>query len=112
MATAYRVVHYADMVPHNPPASFGFLHQGFEVWYQKGMTSHKVCSYGESSSCSNSLSIVKLNANDHSMSNYLQLPTDSLDIVLNYFLVFVDEVDQKINSLQENKDGDNLVVDK
>ena len=29
-----RVTHYNDIVPHNPPAAFGFNHFADEIWYQ------------------------------------------------------------------------------
>jgi hypothetical protein len=32
------------MVPHVPPASFGFFHGGHEIWYTpRGMTTYKQC---------------------------------------------------------------------
>ncbi len=73
------MVHYADIVPHIPPASFGFLHQGSEIWYDKPMTTFKSCSYGESSTCSNSLPATSLSAGDHSMDIYITLPGSALD---------------------------------
>jgi hypothetical protein len=78
-----RVVHYADMVPHNPPASFGFLHQGHEIWYDKSMKTYKVCTEGESTLCSNSLSVTSYNAGDHGLDTYyITLPASPMD----YFL--------------------------
>jgi len=32
---SYRVVHYADIVPHLPPMLFDFWHVSTEVWYQE-----------------------------------------------------------------------------
>lgn len=58
-----RVTHANDMVPHTPPQSIGFTHEGKEVWYKKDVTvddlSHVVCSYNgngqeEDTSCSDS----------------------------------------------------------
>lgn len=67
------------MVPHNPPASFGFLHQGNEIWYDKQMINYKICEYGESSACSNSISAIFYNSGDHSMDIYITLPGSTLD---------------------------------
>lgn len=80
VAENYRVVHYGDIVPHIPPSSFGFVHQGFEVWYDKSMKSYKTCAYGETKSGGNSLSATSLNTGDHSMDTYYAtLPATPLD---------------------------------
>lgn len=59
----FRVTHANDLVPHTPPQSIGFTHEGTEVWYKKDVTvddlSHVVCGYAgngqeEDSSCSDS----------------------------------------------------------
>lgn len=39
----YRIVHYADQVPHVPQSILGFKHSGFEIWYQRGMQSYQIC---------------------------------------------------------------------
>jgi len=33
VVASYRVIHYGDLVPHVPPESFGFVHEGTEIWY-------------------------------------------------------------------------------
>ena len=38
-----RVIHYADLVPHIPPASNSYLHDGTEIWYDKAMQTYKTC---------------------------------------------------------------------
>jgi hypothetical protein len=81
---SFRVIHSADIVPHIPWASTGFLHEGEELWYDAAMSSYKTCGYGESSSCSNSLGAL-YNTGDHSMSTYVKLPATFLDQVSNAF---------------------------
>lgn len=69
----YRVIDYADIVPHLPPGVFNFLHYGHEVWYSpRGMQSYKICA-SEDSNCADSISITSLSTDDHSMSHYLKL---------------------------------------
>ncbi|ORY98913.1 lipase [Syncephalastrum racemosum] len=49
-----RVVHERDLVPHLPPAAFGFLHAGEEFWITDKQVD--VCANGiESAQCSNSI---------------------------------------------------------
>lgn len=43
---SYRIVHQADIVPHIPWASTGFLHEGEELWYDSAMATYKTCGYG------------------------------------------------------------------
>lgn len=33
LANTFRVIHYGDIVPHLPPAGFGFYHSSHEIWY-------------------------------------------------------------------------------
>ncbi len=68
----YRLVDYADIVPHVPPSNFGFLHGGHQVWYQRGMTSYKICD-PESMSCANSIGTTNYSTDDHNLDNYLKL---------------------------------------
>ena len=52
----WRVVHYADVVPHLPPELLGFHHVATEVWYNEPSTSYQVCNgSGEDPNCSDSL---------------------------------------------------------
>ena len=56
--TYYRVIHTNDDVGQYPPAYFGYLHQGLEVWYDndEDLGHYKVCPGDpESPSCQNSL---------------------------------------------------------
>ncbi len=39
----WRLVDYADIVPHLPPSNVGFLHSNKQAWYQRGMTSYQIC---------------------------------------------------------------------
>lgn len=68
----YRLIDYADIVPHLPPSNTGFLHSNTEVWYQRGMISYQLCS-AESPSCSNSIGTTNYSTDDHSLDNYLKL---------------------------------------
>lgn len=68
----YRLIHYADMVPHLPPSNFGFIHGGHEVWYSQDMSSHQICA-PESLTCANSIPAYKLNTGDHSLAYYTKL---------------------------------------
>lgn len=44
VSSTFRVINYADMVPHVPPENFNFRHGGHEVWYNpRGMKTYKVC---------------------------------------------------------------------
>jgi len=53
----YRIVNYADKVPHVPQKSFGFMHSGYEIWYNvKVMVDYKIC-LSEDKECSNKISI-------------------------------------------------------
>lgn len=72
LGTWYRVVHYADIVPHLPPELVGFHHTSQEVWYTEDSSSFKVCDgSGEDSSCSDSLDF-PTSVSDHL--HYLNVP--------------------------------------
>jgi len=68
----FRVVNYADEVPHIPQSILGFKHSGFEIWYQRGMQQYNICP-SESKDCSNQLNIFQVTQSDHKMTLYLQL---------------------------------------
>lgn len=72
MADSFRVIHYADIVPHVPPMAMDYKHHNYEVWYQEDMKSYKVCN-AEDSSCANSVSPTKLSTADHDISNYIKI---------------------------------------
>ena len=79
----YRVINYADIVPHLPPSSFGFVHGGHEVWYNpRGMQKYQICN-AESSACANSLNVLTYNTDDHSLSNYLKMKVNFEEIAIN-----------------------------
>lgn len=40
---SFRIVDYADQVPHVPQSILGFKHSGYEIWYQRGMENYTVC---------------------------------------------------------------------
>jgi Lipase (class 3) len=61
----YRLVHYADIVPHLPPEALDFYHVMTEVWYNEAQTSYQVCTAsGEDPSCSDSL-LLPISIDDH-----------------------------------------------
>jgi len=74
---SWRVIHYADPVPHLPWESMGYYHEPTEVWYTEAQDSYTVCDRsGEDPSCSDSL-LVPILVTDHL--NYL-----SFDYTANY----------------------------
>jgi hypothetical protein len=72
----YRIVHYADQVPHVPQSILGFKHSGWEIWYQEGMQSYTICP-SESKDCSNQFNVFQVTQADHKMYLYLQLKVDN-----------------------------------
>lgn len=71
----YRIVNYADQVPHVPQSILGFKHSGYEIWYERGMQSYSICP-SESKDCSNQLNILQLTQADHKMTLYLAINGD------------------------------------
>jgi len=76
-ARVYRVVHYADIVPHVPPMSFGYRHTVEEIWYTENSSSYTACSVkeGEDPKCSDSLTL-PVSVSDHL--TYLNIPISKL----------------------------------
>lgn len=72
----FRVVNYADQVPHVPQSILGFKHSGTEIWYQRGMSQYVSCP-SESKDCSNQLTILTLTQADHKMVLYLTISENS-----------------------------------
>ena len=72
----YRIVNYADQVPHVPQSALGFKHEGLEIWYQRGMKDYRICPTSESKDCSNQLNIFQVTQADHKMYLYLELKVD------------------------------------
>ena len=52
LPNTYRVINNADLVPHLPPTTAGYLHSSTEVWYQNNMQTYTTCQ-GETPYCSN-----------------------------------------------------------
>lgn len=72
----FRLVHYADLVPHCPASGviMAFKHGGTEVWYTENMQQYKICK-SEDSSCANSIGMMFRTTKDHSLvTYYLTLP--------------------------------------
>lgn len=80
---SYRVVHYADIVPHNPWEQQGFFHQGIEIWYNEAMTEFTECLTLESVHCSDGLSFYDYSPDDHHISFYVTLPATFYDYLNN-----------------------------
>lgn len=72
----FRLIHYADIVPHLPPSNLGFLHSNKQAWYQRGMTSYQLCD-AEAAGCANSIGSTNYSTDDHNLDNYLKLKTVS-----------------------------------
>lgn len=69
----FRVVNYADMVPHVPPSAFSFKHGGHEMWYNpRGMKTYKTC-VSEDPNCANSIGSTSMSTDDHQLSYYMTL---------------------------------------
>jgi hypothetical protein len=51
--TQWRMVHYRDMVPHNPSEAYPlyFRHTSTEIYEDKDPSSYKTCSSGEDKTC-------------------------------------------------------------
>ncbi|XP_031472882.1 lipase [Nymphaea colorata] len=71
----YRVINFADIVPHLPATSAGYLHSSFEEWYQTGMKTYKTCE-GESPNCSNTVLPQSWSISDNNINNYITISTD------------------------------------
>jgi predicted lipase len=39
----YRLIHYADIVPHLPPSNLGFVHSNYQIWYTEDMQHFQQC---------------------------------------------------------------------
>ncbi len=68
----YRLIDYADIVPHLPPSNLGFIHSSHQIWYQRGMQTYTICT-PESMSCANSIGTTSYSTDDHSLDNYIKL---------------------------------------
>jgi len=73
----YRVINYADTVPHVPPSAFSFKHGGHEMWYNpRGMATYKQC-VSEDKNCANSIPATSMSTDDHNLSVYMTLKVGS-----------------------------------
>lgn len=73
----FRLVHYADLVPHCPASGIimAFKHGGTEAWYTEDMQRYQLCA-SEDSKCANSIGMMARNTKDHSLlTYYITLPT-------------------------------------
>ena len=69
----YRVIHYADIVPHIPPQlPISYAHFSYEIWYDKAMKTFKKCG-AEEYKCSKSLLPTQWSTKEHEINYYLQL---------------------------------------
>lgn len=70
---SYRVIHYADIVPHLPPIALDFKHFDHQIWYSADMQTFKECS-AEDKSCADSFKPEEVKMSDHSIGTYMKLP--------------------------------------
>jgi hypothetical protein len=92
----YRLIDYADIVPHLPPSNLGFLHSSHQVWYQRGMISYQLCD-PEAATCANSIGTTNYSTDDHNLDNYLKLHA-----VQGKIISFVKALEEGALSLTEN----------
>lgn len=77
----FRVVNYADAVPHTPPRWYSYTHGGHEIWYNpRGMTNYYWCS-SENSNCANSVVFWNFSFTDHFISNYEKVKVSQIQAV-------------------------------
>lgn len=80
VANTFRVINYADMVPHVPPNALSFKHGGHEIWYNpRGMKAYKTCA-SEDPSCADSISTTNMSTDDHQLTYYMTLAVNSQQI--------------------------------
>lgn len=61
----YRVIHYADIVPHYPPQGLlDYYQAGIQIWYTENMQSYKEC-LTEDPNCANSIAPINFSIPDH-----------------------------------------------
>ena len=78
----FRVIHYADIVPHVPPqVPIPYAHFASEIWYDEKMATYKTCG-AEEFKCSKSLLPYQWSTYDTDIKQYLklkpQVSTDNL----------------------------------
>jgi len=65
ITSGYRVVHYADIVPHLPTVKMiDYRHGGVQIWYTEDMEKYQVCT-AEDPNCMDSIPESKWSVNDH-----------------------------------------------
>jgi hypothetical protein len=73
ISTHFRVIHYADIVPHLPPQTpLPYSHFAYEIWYDENMRSYKTCG-AEEFTCSKSLLPYKWSTSDHDIAAYVMI---------------------------------------
>jgi predicted lipase len=75
----FRVIHYADIVPHVPPLNMAYTHGGNQIWYTEDMQKYQVCA-AEDPNCADSLPTYEFSTNDHSLSLYLKMPVSLIQM--------------------------------
>lgn len=74
----FRVIHYADIVPHLPPQTpLPYAHFSFEIWYDTGMKTYKTCG-AEQFKCSKSVLPFNWSTSDGDIKYYIRIPVPSL----------------------------------
>lgn len=80
IAQHYRVIHYADIVPHVPPQiPISYSHFAYEIWYDEKMSKYKQCG-AEEFGCSKSLLPFQWTTSDHDLNAYMRLPITSSNL--------------------------------
>jgi hypothetical protein len=70
----YRVIHYADIVPHVPPMiPIPYAHFSNEIWYDEAMKTFKQCG-AEEFRCSKSVLPTSWTTSDHDINFYISIP--------------------------------------
>ena len=70
----FRVIHYADIVPHIPPQiPIPYSHFASEIYYNEQMSSFKQCG-AEEFGCSKSLLPFQWSTSDHDINAYMKMP--------------------------------------
>ena len=63
--TSIRIVNKDDIIPRTPIRSFGYEHEGEEIWTRPSDNANVICTH-EDPNCSDGVSMLDLNIEDHS----------------------------------------------
>ena len=89
VATHFRVIHYADIVPHLPPQTpLPYSHFAYEIWYDENMKTYKTCG-AEEYSCSKSLLPFKWSTSDHDIAAYILIAVWRLKMTSDWFSLII-----------------------